>query len=243
MGKLDDKVALVTGGNRGIGKAIAAELAKEGAKVVIAARDQKLLKTAAVELSRNGNQVLGVPADVSDEEQVKALYAQILECFGTVDILINNAGAFDGGPVEDVSLEEWNRVIGACLTGPFLCTREAFRIMKQKGGGRIINIGSISAQRTRDQSSPYTSAKHGVWGLTQATALEGRAHGIVVSALHPGNTLVERRMNSDKASDTEPMMTAQELAEVAVQMAAMPPHINFLEAIVLPTTQDYIGRG
>ena len=243
MGKLDDKVALVTGGNRGIGKAIAAGLAREGAKVAIAARDQKLLKTAAVELSRDGNQVLGVPADISDEEQVKSLYAQILECFGTVDILINNAGAFDGGPVEDVSLEEWNRVIGACLTGPFLCTREAFRIMKPKGGGRIINIGSISAQRTRDQSSPYTSAKHGVWGLTQATALEGRAHGIVVSALHPGNTLVERRMNSDKDSDTEPMMTAQELAEVAVQMASMPPHINFLEAIVLPTTQAYIGRG
>ena len=243
MGKLDDKVALVTGGNRGIGKAIAAGLAKEGAKVAIAARDQKLLKTAALELSRDGNQVLGVPADVSDEEQVKALYAQILECFGTVDILINNAGAFDGGPVEDVSLEEWNRVIGACLTGPFLCTREAFRIMKPNGGGRIINIGSISAQRTRDQSSPYTSAKHGVWGLTQATALEGRAHGIVVSALHPGNTMVERRMNSDKTSDSEPMMTAQELAEVAVQMASMPPHINFLEAIVLPTTQDYIGRG
>ncbi len=243
MGKLDDKVALVTGGNRGIGKAIAAGLAREGAKVVIAARDKRLLKTAAVELSRDGNQVLGVPADISDEEQVKALYAQILECFGTVDILINNAGAFDGGPVEDVSLEEWNRVIGACLTGPFLCTREAFRIMKPKGGGRIINIGSISAQRTRDQSSPYTSAKHGVWGLTQATALEGRAHGIVVSALHPGNTMVERRMNSDKASDDEPMMTAAELAEVAVQMAAMPPHINFLEAIVLPTTQDYIGRG
>jgi NAD(P)-dependent dehydrogenase (short-subunit alcohol dehydrogenase family) len=243
MGKLDDKVALVTGGNRGIGKAIAAGLAKEGAKVAIAARDQKLLKTAALELSRDGNQVLGVPADVSDEEQVKALYAQILECFGTLDILINNAGAFDGGPVEEVSLEEWNRVIGACLTGPFLCTREAFRIMKPNGGGRIINIGSISAQRTRDQSSPYTSAKHGVWGLTQATALEGRAHGIVVSALHPGNTMVERRMNSDKTSDSEPMMTAQELAEVAVQMASMPPHINFLEAIVLPTTQDYIGRG
>ena len=243
MGKLDDKVALVTGGNRGIGKAIAAGLAKEGAKVVIAARDKKLLKTAALDLSRDGNQVLGVPADISDEEQVKALYAQILECFGTVDILINNAGAFDGGPVEDVSLEEWNRVIGVCLTGPFLCTREAFRIMKPKGGGRIINIGSISAQRTRDQSAPYTSAKHGVWGLTQATALEGRAHGIVVSALHPGNTMVERRMDSDKVSDAEPMMTAAELAEVAVQMASMPPHINFLEAIVLPTTQEYIGRG
>ena len=243
MGKLDDKVALVTGGNRGIGKAIAAGLAREGAKVVIAARDQKLLQTVAVELSRNGTQVLGVPADVSDEEQVQALFSQIIERFDTVDILINNAGAFDGGPVEEVTFDEWNRVIGACLTGPFLCTREAFRIMKPKGGGRIINIGSISAQRTRDQSSPYTSAKHGVWGLTQATALEGRAHGIVVSALHPGNTLVERRMNSDKLSDTEPMMTAEELAEVAVHMATMPPHINFLEAIVLPTTQDYIGRG
>ena len=243
MGKLDDKVALVTGGNRGIGKAIAAGLAAEGAKVVIAARDQKLLKTAAVELSKGGNQVLGVTADITDEEQVTSLFAQTLECFGTVDILINNAGAFDGGPVEEVTLEEWNRVIGVCLTGPFLCTREAFRIMKPKGSGRIINIGSISAQRSRHESSPYTSAKHGIWGLTQATALEGRAHGIVVSALHPGNTMVERRMDSGKTSDAEPMMTSQELAEVAVHMATMPPHINFLEAIVLPTTQEYIGRG
>ena len=251
MGKLDDKVALVTGANRGIGKGIARALAAEGAKVVISARGAELLEKAAAEIAEGGGDLLPVTADVTDEEQVRELFARTEERFGRLDVLVNNAGAFDGGPVESLSLEEWNRVIGTCLTGAFLCTREAFRIMKEQDGGRIINIGSISAQRARMNSAPYTSAKHGIWGLTQATALEGREHGIVVSCLHPGNVRVERRMAENKsigdrgmvAQEDEPMMSVEEIAEVAVHMACLPPHVNFLEAIVLPTEQLYIGRG
>ena len=243
MAKLDGRVALITGANRGIGKGIARGLAREGADVAVSARGAETLQQAAADLEQEGTRVLAVPADVADEGQVQALFEKTMAEFGRLDILVNNAGSFDGGPIEEVSLEAWNTVIGACLTGAFLCTREAFRIMKTGGGGRIINIGSISAQRTRVHMAPYTAAKHGIWGLTQASALEGREHGIVVSALHPGNVLVERRMESGRRSDDEPMMSIEELADVAVYMATMPPHVNFLEAIVLPTEQVYIGRG
>jgi len=247
VARLSGKVALVTGGNQGIGKGIARGLGREGAKVVISARNAAKLEQAAAELAREGTEALAVPADVSDEAQVQELFKKTRERLGRLDILVNNAGAFDGGPIEKLSLEAWDRVIGACLTGAFLCTREAFKIMKPQGGGRIINIGSISAQRARMFSAPYTSAKHGIWGLTQATALEGREHGIAVSCLHPGNVLVERRQQEHiggmRENKGEPMMSIEELAEVAVHMACLPGHVNFLEAIVLPTTQLYIGRG
>ncbi len=252
MSKLEGKVALVTGSNRGIGKAIARALAAEGAALVLAARSADTLERAAADIAAEfGVEVLAVPTDVSNEEQVRALFERAREKYARIDILINNAGAFDGGPIEDISIEAWNNVVGACLTGPFLCTREAFRIMKPQGGGRIINIGSISAQMPRMYSVPYTATKHGVWGLTKAAALEGRQHGIVVSALHPGNVRVERRINegsntagSGMVSDGgEPMMTMEEIADACLHMAALPPHVNFLEAIVLPTEQHYLGRG
>ena len=129
------------------------------------------------------------------------------------------------------------------LRGPFLCTRAAFRIMKEQGGGRIINIGSISAQRVRPNSAPYSTSKFGITGLTHATALDGRDYGIVCSCLHPGNTLVERREESDAPTDDEPMMTVDELAQAAATMATLPLHVNMLEAIVLPVGQLYVGRG
>ncbi|MBM3280283.1 MAG: SDR family oxidoreductase [Candidatus Handelsmanbacteria bacterium] len=247
MGKLSGKVALVTGANQGIGKGIARGLGKEGAKLVISARNADKLEQVAAEFGKEGIEAVAVPADVGEEAQVVALFEKAAARYGRLDVLFNNAGAFDGGPVENLSLEAWNRVLSACLTGAFLCTREAFNIMKPQGGGRIINIGSISAQRARMHSAPYTSAKFGVWGLTQATALEGRQHGIVVSCLHPGNVLVERRQQENlggmREDGAEPMMTVEELAEVAVHMATLPGHVNFLEAIVLPTTQLYLGRG
>lgn len=251
MGKLEGKAALVTGANQGIGKGIARALGAEGARVAMAARNGEKLAAAAREIGALGVETLAVETDVTDEGQVENLFARTVERFGRLDVLVNNAGAFDGGPVDQVSLEAWNRVIGACLTGAFLCTRAAFRIMKGQGGGRIINIGSISAQRARLHSAPYTSAKHGIWGLTQATALEGREHGIVVSCLHPGNVRVERRMEEEArrreegmvVEQGEPMMSIEEIAGVALHMACLPPHVNFLEAIVLPTEQTYIGRG
>jgi NAD(P)-dependent dehydrogenase (short-subunit alcohol dehydrogenase family) len=243
MGQLDGKVAIVTGGGSGIGKGIARAFAQEGCAVVIAGRKAGRLQAAAEELGGSGGEVLAAPTDVTDEAQVKALFEQTMARFGRLDILVNSSGAFDGGLLEDISLEAWNRVIGANLTGPFLCIREAFPIMKKAGGGRIINIGSISAQRTREEMAPYTASKFGIWGLTQAAALEGRPYGIAVSCLHPGNVAVERRVQSDRTSDQEPMIPIAEMARVALLMATLIPEANMLEAIVMPITQLYIGRG
>lgn len=243
MTRLAGKVALVTGGNRGIGKGIARGLAAEGAALVLTARGKETLERAAAELAGGGKRVLPIPADVTDERQVHALFQRTMEHFGRLDLLVNNAGAFEGGPLDQLSAEAWDHVIAVNLRGPFLCTREAMRIMKRQGGGRIINIGSISAQRVRPGSAPYSASKHGLWGLTQVTALEGRDFGIACGCLHPGNTMVERRQGATKAEDEEPMMSVAELAEAAVCMATLPPHVNMLEAIVLPLGQLYVGRG
>lgn len=243
MGQLEHKVAIVTGGGSGIGKAIAEAFLREGCAVTIAGRNAKRLRAAAEELRAGGGEVWDVPTDVVQEEQVQALFRQVMARHGRLDILVNSSGAFDGGPLEELTMETWNKVIGANLTGPFLCTREAFRIMKPAGGGRIINIGSISAQRTRMNNAPYTSSKFGIWGLTQSAALEGRPYGIAVSCLHPGNTAVEWRLDEGIEMNREPMVAPEEMARVALLMATLPPEANMLEAIVLPVKQLYIGRG
>jgi len=243
MGRLDGKVAIITGGNRGIGAAIARAFAAEGCAVALAARDAEKLAETAAGLEATGSMVLAAPTDVTDEAQVEALFAQTVERFGRLDLLVNNAGAFDGGPLDELSLETWEKVMAVNLRGPFLCTRAAFRIMKEQRGGRIINIASISAQRVRPNSAPYSTTKHGLWGLTQCTALDGRPYGISASCLHPGNTLNERRAQRATVQDDEPMMTCDELAETALLMASLPPHVNMLEAIVLPVEQLYVGRG
>lgn len=243
MGQLTGKTAIVTGGGSGIGKGIALAFAGEGCNLVLVGRTLSRLQTAQAEMQALGVDCLAVRCDVACEADVQALFAETMAHFGRLDILVNSAGAFDDGPLEELTLDQWNNVLGACLTGPFLCTREAFKIMKPAGGGRIINIGSISASRTRVNMAPYTSAKFGVWGLTQAAALEGRDYGIAVSCLHPGNTAVERRMDSDRDMDDEPMIATEEMARVALLMATLPPDANMLEAIVLPLGQKYIGRG
>jgi NAD(P)-dependent dehydrogenase (short-subunit alcohol dehydrogenase family) len=243
MGQLDDKVTIITGAGTGIGKGMARAFAKEGARLVLASRNQANLEGTATETRGLGVQTLIVPTDVTDEAQVIALFEKTMAEFGRVDILINNSGAFDGGPLESLSLETWLKVLHVNLTGPFLCSREAMKIMKQQGGGRIINVGSISAQMPRMNSVPYTTTKHGIVGLTKASALEGRDYNVVVSAIHPGNVLTERRASSSSSADQEPMMTVDELALAAVTMCALPLHVNVLEAIVLPTTQKYVGRG
>ena len=243
MAELDGKVAVVTGASQGIGKGIARVFAAEGCRLAICARGQERLETVAAELRETGTDVLAKPTDVRDEAAVEALFEAVTQEFGRVDILVNNAGAFDGGPLDRVTLEAWNDVIDTCLTGAFLCSRAAFRIMKEQGGGRILNIGSIAAQRTREDNTPYTSAKFGVWGLTQAIALDGRPHGIICSCLHPGNVLVERRIETGRDSDGETMMSIETVARTALAMVALPPDVNFLEAIILPKDQLYIGRG
>ncbi len=240
MGGLDGKIALITGSSRGIGKGIARGMAREGASVVITSRNAESVQATAQELEASGATVLAFPADVTDEEQVEKLFAATMERFGRLDILVNNAGAFDGGPLDELSTAAWNKVIATNLTAPFLCTRAAMRIMKRQGGGRIINVASISAQRVRPRSAPYSASKHGVWGLTQVTALEGREFGIAASCLYPGNTEVER---SSATTSTEPRMNVDELAQSAVWMALLPPHVTMLEASALPIKQPFIGRG
>lgn len=243
MGGLSGKVALVTGANRGIGKGIARGFAREGADVVISARGAAELERTAAELREHGTQVVAHPTDVTDEQQVAALFAATMEKFGRLDILVNNAGAFEGGPLDECPTEAWLNVIAVNLTGPFFCTREAMRIMKRQRGGRIINVASISSQRVRPNSAPYSASKHGLWGLTQVTALEGRDYGISASCLNPGNTEVERVQRGSGANVGEPMMNVDELAQVAVVMAMVPPHVTVLEATVMPIGQRFIGRG
>lgn len=243
MGQLSGKTAIITGAGTGIGKGIARAFAQEGADLVLASRRRENLESTAEELAGTGVTTLVVPTDVTDEHAVRALFEATMNEFGKVDVLINNSGAFDGGPIDELSLDSWQKVLAVNLTGPFLCGREAMRIMKAQGGGRIINVGSISAQMCRPNAAPYNTTKHGLVGLTKTMALEGREYGVVASMLHPGNVLTERRAASNKPQDEEPMMTVDELAEVAVTMAALPLHVNVLEAIVLPTTQKYLGRG
>ncbi len=243
MRKLAGKVAVITGANQGIGKGIARACAAEGAKVALCARNAAKLEQAAHELAAEGADVLAQPVDVTDERAVDGFFEAVVRRFGRVDILVNNAGAFDGGRIDELTLDAWNNVIGACLTGTCLCSRRAFSLMKVQGGGRILNIGSISAQRPRESSAPYAAAKFGVWGLTQATALDGRPFGIVASCLHPGNVLVERRQDSGEESDNEPMMSVETIAEAALAMLTLPADVNMLEAIVLPVGQLYLGRG
>lgn len=241
--RLSGQVAVITGANQGIGKAIAHALAREGCRLALCARNADKLSATADELRRGGTDVLAVPTDVANEAAVENFFRAVDQQMGRVDILVNNAGAFDGGPFDQLTLQAWNNVIGACLTGAFLCGRAAFQRMKQQGGGRILNIGSISAQRPREGGAPYAAAKFGVWGLTQAIALDGRAHGITCSCLHPGNVQVERRMASGLKSDDEPMMSMDSIAQAALAMLTLPPDVNFLEAIVLPRDQAYLGRG
>jgi NAD(P)-dependent dehydrogenase (short-subunit alcohol dehydrogenase family) len=247
MGQLDGKIAIVTGGGTGIGKGIAKAFVDEGCSVVIAARDAARLEATADELSSRGGIVVAIQTDVTNEEQMIKLFARTMDQFGKLNILVNNSGAFDGGPIEELTMEKWQRVIDVNVTGLFLGSREAFKIMKPQGGGRIINIGSISAQRPRHSSSPYSTSKHAVWGLTQSLALEGRDHGIAVSVLHPGNVMVERRSNGKSSTGRdegpEPLISTADMGKTALLMATLADDANMLEAIVLPLGQDYLGRG
>ena len=243
MDQLDGKIAIITGGGTGIGKGIAKAFAAEGAGVVLASRNATKLEAAGAELRTSGADVLVVPTDVTDEAQVVALFERTLAELGRVDILVNNSGTFEGGPLDELSLEVWQRSLDVNLTGAFLGTREAMKIMKRQGAGRIINIGSISAQMPRMNSAPYATTKHGLVGLTHSTALEGRAFGIAASCLHPGNVMTELRAGSNQPLNQEPMMSTDDIATAALAMAVLPPHVNMYEAIVLPVDQLYLGRG
>jgi NAD(P)-dependent dehydrogenase (short-subunit alcohol dehydrogenase family) len=243
MEALTGRVAIITGGNSGIGKAIAKAYAKGGAKVVLAARRAEQLKEVADQIKADGGNVLAVATDITKEPDVLALYDKIMKAHGRVDILVNNAGTATRESAEELPLSQWQKVIDVNLTGAFLCAREAFKIMKKQQQGRIINIGSVSAKVPRPNTIAYAASKFGLEGITRALALEGRPHGILVSILHPGNTVSSLGPAPQIGGNPEGRMEAEDLAQVAVLMATLPHEVNMLEALVLPRTMPFLGRG
>jgi len=242
MKRLDGKVALVTGSSSGIGAGIARGFAAEGARVILVARRAERLQALADQIAHEHGTAVPLPADLTSASQVDRLFAAAVERCGRLDILVNNAGTEVRAPIEDLAVEDWDRVLAVNLRAAFLCTRHAIRIMKPQGGGRIINIGSISAQRVRPDNAAYNASKFGLDGLTHATALEGRPHGIVCSILHPGNTKSEMTMGPHPDTQ-EPMMDVDDLVQVVVVMATLPATVNMFHTIVLPAGMPYLGRG
>ena len=248
-----EKVAIVTGAGRGIGKASALALMKEGYAVVFAGRRKDRLEAAANEGKGTPGKSLVVQTDVSNPEAIKALFAKTKETFGRLDVLFNNAGG--GAPpvlLEDLTYEQWTTVVNANLTGVFLCTQEAFKIMKAQTpmGGRIINNGSISAHTPRPNSSPYTATKHAVTGLTKATALDGRKYDIGCGQIDIGNAATEMTARMAKGvlqpngtTQVEPTMNVQAVADAVVYMASLPLDANVLFLTVTATKMPFVGRG
>lgn len=239
---LRERTALITGASSGIGLAVARRFAKEGAKLILAARRVDRLEELATELRELGADVLVRPADVTREKEVIGLFADA-DSFGEVDILVNNAGLVFHTPTVDVTLDEWCRVIDLNLTAAFLCAREAMRVMKPRGRGKIIAVGSISAQTPREDTIAYTTTKFGLEGMTRSLALDGRAHGITASIIHPGVTESDLRAGATSLRPGPRMMTGESVAAAIAMMAALPFDTNLLTATMLPIEQPYLGRG
>ena len=249
------KVALVTGAGTGIGKAVALALMKDGYDVVLAGRRQDKLEETANEGKSTGAKSLVVPTDVSDAASIKALFAKTKATFGRLDVLFNNAGiGAPAVPLEELPLETWRKVVDTNLTGMFLCTQEAIKIMKDQTprGGRIINNGSISAHTPRPRSAAYTSTKHAVSGLTKSTSLDCRAYDITCSQIDIGNAatpLTERMvqgqgvMQADGRMAIEPRMDADDVGKAVVYIANLPLHTNVLFMTVMANLMPFVGRG
>jgi NAD(P)-dependent dehydrogenase (short-subunit alcohol dehydrogenase family) len=239
---LEKKVALITGAGSGIGKATAQAFLADGFRVVLAGRHAGPL----AEVARAGGdaQALVHEVDVADPGQVRALFDATREKFGRLDVLFNNAGV--GVPfgvnLEDLTYEQWRTVIDVNLTGTFLCTQQAFRLMKDQDprGGRIINNGSISAHVPRPNSAPYTASKHGVTGLTRSASLDGRKYDIAVGQIDIGNALTEL---AAKLPQSEPMMDVKHVADAVLSMAKLPLEANVQFMTIMATKMPYIGRG
>ncbi len=243
MGQLDGKIAVITGGGTGIGKAIGEAYAAEGATVILSSRNRERLEEAADGIRAAGGSVSVIPADVTKEDDVVALFKQVKDAHGRLDVLINNAGMTIHVPPDELTLAQWQQVVDVNLTGPFLCAREAFKIMKPQGAGRIINIGSVSAQVSRVHATAYTSTKFGLAGLTRSLALDGREFGIAVCALHPGNVRTPIWEGREEVAEREGTIPLPELAKVAVTIASLPEDVNMLDSIILPVKMPYVGRG
>jgi NAD(P)-dependent dehydrogenase (short-subunit alcohol dehydrogenase family) len=247
------KVAMITGAGSGIGKASALALAGDGWDVVLSGRRREPLEAAAGEAEALGVRALAVPTDVSDPASVAALFAKAKETFGRLDLLFNNAGlGAPAVPVEELPFEKWKVVIDTIVTGTFLCTQEAFRIMKSQTpmGGRIINNGSISAYVPRPNSAPYTAAKHAVTGLTRSTSLDGRKYDIACGQIDVGNAATEMTermkagvLQADGSTQVEPTMNVENVARSVVFMASLPLDANIQFLTVMATKMPYVGRG
>ena len=243
------RVALVTGAGSGIGRAVAAALAAEGYVLVLTGRRPAALE----ETARACPNCLVAPADISDPAAVSQLFAAIQDRFGRLDLLFNNAGAAARPvPVEDLTLAEWQSVIGVNLTGAFLCTQEAVRRMKSQNprGGRIINNGSVSAHVPRPHSAPYTATKHALTGLTKSIALDGRAFDITCGQIDIGNAetpltarVASGVLQADGSTAAEPTINVEDVARAVVYMASLPPDANVLFMTVMANKMRYVGRG
>src|SRR6516164_3118820 len=247
-----NKAAIVTGAGTGIGKAVALALLRDGYRVALAGRRKEPLEAASGE-SGAGPRALAVPTDVSNPEQVRALFARTRETFGRVDLLFNNAGINAPGiPLEELSVEQWRSVVDINLSGMFFCVQEAFRVMKSQDprGGRIINNGSISAHAPRPNSAPYTATKHAVTGLTKSASLDGRKYDIACGQIDIGNagTELTKRMEQGvpQASGVvapEPTFDVRHVAEAVVYMASLPLDTNVQFLTIMATKMPFIGRG
>jgi NAD(P)-dependent dehydrogenase (short-subunit alcohol dehydrogenase family) len=245
-----EKIALVTGAGSGIGRAVALALAKAGYTVVLAGRRLPQLEQVAREA---GSGAVGMTADVTDPASVDALFARIAKDFGRLDLLFNNAGvSAPPAPLEDLPFDQWRSVVDTNLTGAFLCTQAAFRLMKtqQPRGGRIINNGSVSATAPRPRLVAYTASKHAVSGLTKATSLEGRAYDIACGQIDIGNTATDMAsamtrgtLQADLSIKTEPVFEVKYVADAVVYMASLPLEANVLFMTVMATKMPFVGRG
>jgi NAD(P)-dependent dehydrogenase (short-subunit alcohol dehydrogenase family) len=247
-----DKVAIVTGAGSGIGKAAALALLKEGYSVVFAGRRKEALD-AAIREGRGGKRALAIATDVTDPGSVKALFAATKKAFGRLDVLFNNAGTgAPPVPMEDLTYEQWQLVLATNLTGPFLCTQEAIKLMKSQKpmGGRIINNGSISAHAPRPNSVPYTATKHAITGLTKSTSLDCRKYDIACGQVDIGNaaTPMTERMKKgvpqpNGTMQVEPTMNVQNVADGIVYMASRPLDANVQFLTIMATKMPFVGRG
>ena len=252
MGSVN-KVAIVTGAGTGVGRAVALALLQEGYAVVLAGRRREPLEATARTATASGSRTLAVPTDVTDRASVKTLFARANEVFGRLDLLFNNAGiGAPPVPLEDLAYEQWKAVVETNLTGAFLCTQEAIRLMKSQvpRGGRIINNGSISAHSPRPNSAPYTATKHAITGLTKSTSLDGRKHDIACGQIDIGNAATEMtaRMaagvpQADGSMRPEPTMDPVHVARAVVYMAGLPLDANVQFLTVMATKMPFIGRG
>jgi NAD(P)-dependent dehydrogenase (short-subunit alcohol dehydrogenase family) len=246
------KVAIVTGAGSGIGQAVALALLDAHFSVVLAGRRRDALDQT-IALASSDSTWLSVPTDVSDEDSVTALFRAVVDRFGRLDLLFNNAGvAAPSIAFEELSLAQWNSVVAVNLTGAFLCARAAVRIMKQQQpqGGRIINNGSISAQVPRPLSAPYTATKHALSGLTRSLALDGRAHHIACGQIDIGNAatsmtahMADDALQADGSRAAEPTIDVRHVAEAVLGMASLPLDVNVLFMTIMATQMPFTGRG